>query len=94
MARRPRRRRLGLTRQRFKALVADVLDDLPPWVQERMDNVEVLIEDEPPEEDPTLLGLYEGIPLTDRGADYHGSSPTGSPCSAARSRRRPGTRRT
>ncbi|HXF57738.1 MAG TPA: metallopeptidase family protein [Actinomycetota bacterium] len=71
----PRRRRLGLTRQRFEALVAAALDDLPPWVQERLENVEVLIEDEPPEEDPELLGLYEGIPLTERGSDYAGVLP-------------------
>jgi predicted Zn-dependent protease with MMP-like domain len=72
---RPRRRRLGLTRQRFEALVSAALDELPAWVQERMENVEVLIEDEPPEDDPDLLGLYEGIPLTERGGDYHGVLP-------------------
>jgi predicted Zn-dependent protease with MMP-like domain len=31
-----------------------------------MDNVVVLVEDEPPPDDPDLLGLYEGVPLTER----------------------------
>ena len=34
-----------------------------------MDNVVVIVEDDPPE--PGLLGLYEGVPLTERG-DYGG----------------------
>lgn len=55
--------------------MAAALDELPPWVQERMENVEVLIEDEPPEDAPELLGLYEGIPLTERGVDYAGVLP-------------------
>ena len=54
----------------FEELVAQALDELPDWVQERLDNVEVLIEDRPPPDQPDLLGLYEGIPLIDRGADY------------------------
>jgi predicted Zn-dependent protease with MMP-like domain len=32
-----------------------------------MDNVVVLVEDDPPADDPELLGLYEGVPLTERG---------------------------
>jgi predicted Zn-dependent protease with MMP-like domain len=54
---------------RFERLVAEALDGLPAWVRERLDNVEVLIEDEPPP-GQHLLGLYEGIPLTERGAGY------------------------
>jgi predicted Zn-dependent protease with MMP-like domain len=38
-----------------------------------MDNVVVLVEDEPPE--PGLLGLYEGFALTERGWDYGGALP-------------------
>lgn len=49
--------------------------DLPDWVKERLDNVAVLIEEEPPRDDPDLLGLYEGIPLTERGQDYFGVLP-------------------
>lgn len=64
-----------LTREAFEELVADALDDLPAWVRERLDNVEVLVEDEPPPGQPGLLGLYEGIPLTKRGMNYFGVAP-------------------
>ncbi|CAM5504199.1 hypothetical protein STENM36S_05661 [Streptomyces tendae] len=37
-----------------------------------MDNVAVFVEDEPPADDPELLGLYEGTPLTERGEWYGG----------------------
>jgi predicted Zn-dependent protease with MMP-like domain len=54
----------------FERLAAEALDDLPQWVQGRLDNVEVVIEDYPPPGAPGLLGLYEGIPLTKRGPGY------------------------
>jgi predicted Zn-dependent protease with MMP-like domain len=54
------------SRRRFESLVADALDELPGWVQEAMDNVAVVVEDQPPEDDPDLLGLYEGIAKTER----------------------------
>ena len=54
------------SRRRFDSLVADALDELPGWVQESMDNVAVVVEDRPPEDDPDLLGLYEGIAQPDR----------------------------
>jgi predicted Zn-dependent protease with MMP-like domain len=55
---------------RFEKLAAEALDGLPAWVQDRLDNVEVVIEDSPPPETPNLLGLYHGIPLTRRGVHY------------------------
>lgn len=61
--------------ERFEQLTAEVLDGLPDWVQERLENVEVLVEDEPPDDRPDLLGLYEGIPLTNRGISYFGVLP-------------------
>lgn len=58
------------------ALVADALDALPEWVHRALDNVEVLVDDVPPDDvDPDTLGLYEGIPLTERGSDYTGVLP-------------------
>lgn len=60
---------------RFEDLVEDALEGLPDWVKERLENVEILIEDEPPDERPNLLGLYEGIPLTERGQNYFGVLP-------------------
>jgi len=62
-------------RERFEELVAEALDGLPAWVLERLDNVEVLVEDEPPPDRRGLLGLYEGIPLTRRGSGYFGVLP-------------------
>ncbi len=53
--------------EEFEACVADGLDLVPPELTELMDNVVVLVVDEPPQdEEPTLLGLYEGVPLTER----------------------------
>jgi predicted Zn-dependent protease with MMP-like domain len=62
------------SRRRFESLVADALDELPGWVQEAMDNVAVVVEDHPPDDDPDLLGLYEGIAQTER-EDYAGALP-------------------
>ena len=63
-----------MKRNRFEELVGEALDGLPKWVHERLENVEILIEDEPPE-DENLLGLYEGVPLTERGLDYSWAMP-------------------
>lgn len=69
------------TRSRFVELVAVAVDELPEWVHRSMDNVEILVEDEPPdggpgEEEPgELLGVYEGLPLTERDASYGGVLP-------------------
>jgi predicted Zn-dependent protease with MMP-like domain len=61
--------------ERFEELVADALDDMPPELTALMDNVVVLVEDEPPDGEPGLLGRYEGIALTERGAWYTGVLP-------------------
>ena len=52
--------------ERFEELVADALDALPPRLGELMDNVAVFVDDD---HDEGLLGLYEGVPLTER-EDY------------------------
>jgi predicted Zn-dependent protease with MMP-like domain len=56
---------LPIAEDRFEELVAAALDELPDELAELMDNVVVVIADES-EDDPELLGLYEGIPLTER----------------------------
>jgi predicted Zn-dependent protease with MMP-like domain len=53
---------------RFEELVAEALDSLPEELGRLMDNVWVTVEDSSPE---PLLGLYEGVPLTER-AEYGG----------------------
>jgi predicted Zn-dependent protease with MMP-like domain len=60
--------------QRFDELVSDALDLIPPELAAAMDNVVVLVQDRHPE-DAELLGLYEGVALTERDSDYFGSLP-------------------
>ena len=55
------------SRADFEDAVSDALDSIPPELTAMMDNVVVLVEDDAPEDDPELLGLYDGIPLTERG---------------------------
>lgn len=59
-----------MTREEFEEAVADALDAVPAELMDLLDNVVFLIENEPDESDPDLLGLYEGIPLTARGLDW------------------------
>ena len=61
-------------REHFEQLVADALDSLPDEIAARMDNVQVVVEDEPPAEvragvgrGSDVLGYYHGVPLTQRG---------------------------
>ena len=58
----------------FEQAVLDALDSLPPELRDRVSNVEVVVEDEPPAGQP-LLGLYQGVPLTRRGSSYSGALP-------------------
>jgi len=58
----------------FEQAVQDALDSLPPELRDRLSNVEVVVEDEPPDGRP-LLGLYQGVPLTKRGVNYSGALP-------------------
>jgi predicted Zn-dependent protease with MMP-like domain len=66
---------IDLSRSEFDELVADALDALPPELARIMDNVAIFVEDDAPADDPTLLGLYEGVPLTERDSSYFGSLP-------------------
>ncbi|UCC89580.1 MAG: metallopeptidase family protein [Anaerolineales bacterium] len=63
----------------FEALVAEALDSLPPDIQEKLENVEVVVEWRPSPAQlrrlgigsgHTLFGLYEGVPLTGRTSSY------------------------
>ncbi len=65
--------------EQFESLVEEGFERLPEWVRLKIKNVALLIEDEPSDEDrelqglaadETLLGLYKGIPLSERGAHY------------------------
>jgi predicted Zn-dependent protease with MMP-like domain len=71
---------LRMSRTEFERIVAQALDSLPEKFASLLDNVVVVVEDEPTEEelldaglDPeteTLFGLYQGVNLLDRGASY------------------------
>jgi predicted Zn-dependent protease with MMP-like domain len=63
-----------MTRGRFEELVADALDEIPPELTDAMDNVVVLVEPRH-DTDPELLGLYEGVALTERTSHYGGVLP-------------------
>ena len=64
----------GVAPERFEELVGEALDELPAELLRAMDNVVVLVEDRHPD-DPELLGLYEGVALTERTSDYGGVLP-------------------
>jgi predicted Zn-dependent protease with MMP-like domain len=68
-----------LSRQEFRRLVLQAIASLPPVVAQRLENVEVVVEDRPTraelamaEVEPpgTLFGLYTGTPLTERNSSY------------------------
>lgn len=72
----------------FDLMVERALDDLPAWVQERMENIVIIVAEWPTPEQlralrtrpgsrapGMLLGLYEGVPLTRRTHGYHLAAP-------------------
>jgi predicted Zn-dependent protease with MMP-like domain len=71
---------IEVTEEQFKQFVSEAIDAIPEPYASSMNNVAFVVEDEPtPQQrikmklDPhqTLFGLYEGIPLTKRGAGYN-----------------------
>ena len=69
----------------FEEAIDDALSSLPPDLRAAMSNVEIVVEDEPPDALP-LLGLYRGVPLPRRAAPTAECFPTRSASSAGRSR--------
>ncbi len=74
-----------MTREDFTKVVAEVLDSLPKEFRDRIRNVAVLVEDQPPDQEPLepgkpsvlRLGLFHGVPMTHKsvfqmqaGPDY------------------------
>jgi predicted Zn-dependent protease with MMP-like domain len=68
-----------MRRHRFLRLVQEALDGLPPPFRDRVANVDVVVKRRPGAADlrtaglspgESLYGLYEGVPLTERGGDY------------------------
>ncbi|WP_235736526.1 metallopeptidase family protein [Nocardioides alcanivorans] len=62
---------LAVGRDEFEALVDRALDEIPDEITALVHNVVVLVEDHPlPGEPDDLLGLYDGVALTERGANH------------------------
>ena len=59
----------------FEGYVNEALDSIPDELIDLLDNCIIVIADDAPPEDPELLGLYEGVPLTERGVSYGGVLP-------------------
>ncbi len=68
-----------MDRDSFERLVAHAVDDLPEEFLDRLENIDIVVEDQPTpdqllnlglERSETLLGLYEGVPQTERGWHY------------------------
>ena len=68
-----------MERERFEMLVAKAVLSLPEEFREQLDNIDIVVEAEPSPEQlrkvgmprgMTLLGLYEGVPLTERSHYY------------------------
>ncbi len=57
----------------FEQLVADALDAIPEELRSVMENVAVIVDDRSPP--GQLLGLYQGVPLTNRGISYSATPP-------------------
>jgi predicted Zn-dependent protease with MMP-like domain len=73
-----------VTREDFKALVEEAIDTIPLKFARQVRNLAIVIEDEPSDElldemeideDGTLLGLYQGTPLNERGWGYGNTLP-------------------
>jgi predicted Zn-dependent protease with MMP-like domain len=64
-----------VNRLEFESVVDEALESLPDWVLELLDNLHVVVEDKPSPEQGDVLGLYEGVSLPERAADYWGALP-------------------
>ncbi len=73
-----------MTRDRFRALVAEAIDSIPPRFAREIRNVAIVIEDDAPEDlldemdmgpEDVLLGLYQGTPLPERRWDHGNAVP-------------------
>jgi predicted Zn-dependent protease with MMP-like domain len=70
--------------EKFEQLVAEAIENLPKQIQDSLENIDIIVADEPTPAQQrrevlgrgeTLLGLYEGIPLTKRTYGYSGVMP-------------------
>ncbi len=57
---------MEMERAEFERLVENALEAIPDEIAALVRNVAVIVEDDAPPDDPDLLGLYDGVALTDR----------------------------
>jgi predicted Zn-dependent protease with MMP-like domain len=72
-ARHPRLARRIDERPDIERYIEEAVASIPDDLRADIENVQIVVADEP--SDPGLLGLYQGIPLTRRGAFYSGTLP-------------------
>lgn len=60
---------IDVSDERFDELVDQALDKIPGPLLDRMNNVAIVVEDAHPDS-PYILGLYQGLALTERTSDY------------------------
>ena len=63
-----------MRRHEFEEVVDRTLESLPDWVLDTIDNLVVVVEEEPAADQGDLLGVYDGVSLLERG-DYFGVMP-------------------
>jgi predicted Zn-dependent protease with MMP-like domain len=68
-------RMVELSDDRFAELVEDAFRAVPAELTALLDNVALFIEDDPPVDEPDLLGYYDGVALTERDTSYGGELP-------------------
>lgn len=66
---------LDISAEQFEAYVDEAIETVPEELLDLVDNCILVIEEESPDDLPDLLGLYEGIPLDQRGNSYAGALP-------------------
>jgi len=66
---------IAVSPEEFESYVHDALDAIPDELFALLENCVVLVEDDAPADDPDLLGLYDGVPLTERDSTYTGVLP-------------------
>ncbi len=66
---------VDVSEERFAELVEAAFDAVPTELAALLDNVVLFIEDDAPADEPELLGLYDGIPPTERDSSYGGEMP-------------------
>ena len=68
---------MEMSAEEFELHVAEALDEIPAELAALIDNCVILVEDYPPPDMPDTLGLYSGIPLTERGERNEGRGDRG-----------------